>query len=203
MTLHGYKHSRKCVHGRARALSGVDKQVSGNSGCGRSYLGPVGSSFRCSPAGSSLPADLFPRRCSCSFPNFPLSRKCRRWLSTEAPPPLPRPLPSVKPVGERRRAAPHCAGKFGTAVARATIAVTLCRREIQQPGRPRPFPPPVGCPSRAMLGSLQMCKLLCEAPTALVLRIHSTSAGQTREKKTCRGSFLKACRKSPALSQLL
>lgn len=25
MTLHGYKHSRKCVHGRARTLPGVDK----------------------------------------------------------------------------------------------------------------------------------------------------------------------------------
>lgn len=107
------------------------------------------------------------------FSNFPPSRKRRRWLSTEAAP-QPRPLPSGKPVGERRRVAPHWAGKFGTAVARATIAVTLCRREIQQRRRPRPFPPPVGGPSPATLRSLQMCKLLCEAPTALVFSIHST-----------------------------
>lgn len=61
-------------------------------------------------------------------------------------------------MGERRRAAPHAEGKFGTAPAQATIAVTLRGGEIQQRRRPRPFPPPVGGPFRAMPRAPQMCR---------------------------------------------
>lgn len=100
------------------------------------------------------------------FPPVGVSQAQALALSRGA---LPRPLPSLKQVAERRRAAPHTAGKFGTALARATIAVTLCRWEQELRRRPRPLPPPVGCPFGALPRSLQMCKLLCEAPTAFPL----------------------------------
>lgn len=90
MTLHGCKW-QVCTHA-VRCW----QAVSVDSGCWRSYLGPVDSSSRSfSPAasGSSLPADLFLRRRPFSFPSFLLSesRKRRRWLSAEAPSLVPCP----------------------------------------------------------------------------------------------------------------
>lgn len=165
------QHSRKCVHGGARAhtYARTHARCQVLTSCQWQQRMRTVIPWTCwlllpllLSGWSSLPVDLFLRRRSCSFPTFLCLVSAGGGSQQKpSPPPLPRPLPSVKPVGERRRAAPHWAGKFGTAVARATITVTLCRREIQQRSRPRPFPPPVGRPSRATLRSLQMCKLLC------------------------------------------